>query len=561
MTPRDVLEKYVDDVIERRIPACAHAIAACRRHRKDIDDGKFHFSDEVLDRVIRFCGLLTHWQGPSAGSPFIPEPWQVFILGSIFAWIRDDGTRRYRYAYIEVPRKNGKTFLASAIVLYATYLDGEQGAQAYIAATKMAQAMIAFKDCENMIKKSNALRDRAKVTRSSILIPRSASVIYPLGRDADRHDGFNVHLGLIDEYHAHPNSELYDVLVSGTGARKQPLMVVITTAGDSIGGACHQMHEMCAGLLKGDIHNDENFAIIHTIDEGDDWKDPATWAKANPNLGVSIDEKQFESLVNQAKMTVANERNFLTKNLNVWIGGGSSWIATDAFIPLPCDAPTSIEEWAARRDEYSISTIGVDLSSTTDLTGISITGIHKATGHIHAMTTCYMPEDTAKARGTQDGVDYFHWARQGWLVMTPGKAIDMLRIRKDIFDAAVSCRARVGVDPWGSRELTAWLMTAGVEVYQVRQGVATLSTPTKAFEQRVLSKTIDIGGNPMIPWMAANAALVIDDNGNLKITKRKSTKRIDGLAALINGLAVIEAFNAGPSTQSNAPATADGYLV
>src|SRR5512139_1249755 len=283
-------EQYIDDVVAGRVVACHWVQAACQRHVDDLKHGAergLHFDREAAEHVLKFFTILKHSKGEWAGRPLVLEPWQQFLIWTLFGWKRADGTRRFRTAYIEVARKNGKSTIGAGVGLYLLAADGEPGAEIYSAATKRDQARITHLEAVRMVKASPMLRKRIRTFRDNLNIEGTASKFEPLGADADTLDGLNIHGAIIDEIHAHKTREVWDKLDTGTGARRQPLMFGITTAGYDRQSLCWTLNEYSKKVLDGVIEDDTFFALIYTLDDGDDWQDETTWIKANPNLKVS----------------------------------------------------------------------------------------------------------------------------------------------------------------------------------------------------------------------------------------------------------------------------------
>jgi len=332
---------YARAVVQGKVPACRWAMLACERLLLDLALQKkkpfpYRFDEELADRAVEFYSYLKHSKGKWAGQEFILEPWQIFIVGNIFGWVKKaDGLRRFQTVYIEVPRKNGKSTLASGIGLYCFIADGEPGAEVYTAATKRDQARITHGEAVRMVRKSPFLRSRIKIYKDNMHIIATAAVFEPLGADADSMDGLNVLCAIIDELHAHKKRDTFDVLETATGARQQPILFSITTAGFDRQSVCFEQHDYLTRILKGaadrSFVDDTYFGVIYGIDDDDDYRDPHAWAKANPNLGVSVNLEDLERKVRKASASPASLNNLLRKHFDKWVQQSVRWIDMDLW--------------------------------------------------------------------------------------------------------------------------------------------------------------------------------------------------------------------------------------
>ena len=534
--PLSAMAGYCADVDSGARPACAELRNAVKRHYRDLKaaestDFPFYFDCSEIYNIDEFSMLCAHQKGEMAGTPFIPEPWQLFILGSVYCWkYKTTGMRRFRTVYVIVPRKSGKSTLMGVVGLYGMTSDGEQGAEIYSAATKRQQAREIFDVAKSMATKSPALKNRVNAYQLNLSVKGSMSKFEPLGRDSDTMDGSNPHYALIDEYHAHKDDGIRHVLVSGMGARRQPLLWIITTAGFNLHGPCKKMHDTCSDILSPDkpTENDSIFAYISTIDEGDDIHDPHTWKKANPNYGVSVYEESMRLASDNARMMPSEENNFKTKNLNIWVGQAEGWLSTEKW-RLGDDVPKPLKG----RSVF----VGCDLSTTTDL--CSLVGISEdEDGVLDVFCRFWAPKERAKQRQHRDGVPYEAWAAEGILTLHDGDAVDYDRLRIEIREQMQEWGAsQIGIDPWNATHLAQQLMEDGIDMVQIIQGFRSLSGPTKELERRVVMGRIRHGGNPVLDWCAGNVVLEYDAAGNIKPSKKDPVKRIDGVAALVNALA------------------------
>ena len=355
---------YIHGVLDGTIPAGRLIRLAVERHQRDLDEGPargLRFDRAAAQHTIDFFGFLKHSKGEWAGQTFELAPWQQFILWVLFGWKRTDGLRRYRTAYIEVPRKQGKSTMAAGVGLYLLVADGEPGAEVYSAATKRDQAKIVHAEATRMVKASPSLSRMVKVFKDNLNIPETASKYEPLGADEDTLDGLNVHGAIIDELHAHKTRGVVDVLETATGARRQPLQVEITTAGSDQTSVCYEHHDYGAKILIGTVQDDTWFVFIATIDEGDDWRDATVWAKANPNFGISVKPDDLARKVEKAKRMPTAQNAFKRLHLDIWTQQVTRWIDLGLW-----------DENAGEVDEEKLAGGichgGLDLASVSDLT-------------------------------------------------------------------------------------------------------------------------------------------------------------------------------------------------
>lgn len=491
--------------------------------------------DEGTRVVTFFESYLHHHKGEWAGQRLIPEPWQKGeILIPLFSWFRPDGTRRFRVAWIELPRKNTKSTMGAGIGLYLMGPDGEAGAEVFCAATKEKQAKIVHDTAKEMVKASPELRGEFRALRSNIHCMATGSKFEPLGSDSDRLDGLNTHGLIIDEAHAIKDRHLVDVLTTSMGSRRQPLTVIITTAGvwdpESYGW---QMHNDAVQVLEGVIEDDEMFAYICTADEGDDPYAKDTWRKANPNYGISIKESYLEGEARKAKRSPSYLNTFLRYHLNIWVQQEKRWISPDAWNACPSE-PFDLEDMAGRR-----CFVGVDLSSKIDITSACF--VFPPDGDDEPWSFVWrfwVPQDLIADRAAR-GVrpDYGAWVRDGWMTATPGNVVDYEFIRTEIQAASQVVHIQeVGFDPWNATQFAQEMEKDGFAMVEVRQGPRSLSEPSKLFEALVVSKQLRHGGNPVARWMVANVAVRKDANENIAPDKSKAAGKIDGVVAAIMGI-------------------------
>lgn len=530
----DPVTRYANAVIKGDIPAGKYIRLAAQRHLNDLKEGKkrgIYFDVDAAQHALDFYQFLKHSKGKWAGQSFELSPWQEFIVGSVFGWKREDGYRRFRTAYNEIPRKNGKSTLSSGVGLYLLAADGEAGAEVYAAATKREQAKIVFSEASRMVKASPELRKVIGVFAHNLHIQATASKLEPLGADADTMDGLNVHGAIIDELHAHKTRAVVDVMETATGARTQPLQFEITTAGYNRNSVCWEHRLYTTQILEGFVEDDTWFGFIACIDEGDDWKDPNVWYKANPNLGISVYLDDLKRKADKAKQLPAAQNAFRRLHLNQWTEQAERWLDIEAWDE--CGNPVDIEELAGRSC-YG----GLDLASTTDVAALVwLFPPEQEDEKWKIVTRFWVPKESIKKRSEKDKVPYDVWAKQGLLEATDGNVVNYNVIEKRILeDCARFTVLELAYDRWNATQIITNLDDEGVNVIGFGQGFQSMSAPTKELEKLVISKELAHGGHPILRWMAGNVAVKQDPAGNLKPAKDKSTEKIDGIVALIMAL-------------------------
>jgi len=538
--PLEAFNRYLGDVQEGRRVCGRLEQLAVERHVRDLMQGPargLDFNTDRAEHAIRFFSFLQHSKGEWAGTPIALEPWQAFAIGSLFGWLRADGTRRFRIAFWEVARKNGKSTIAAGIGLYLFVADNEPGAEVYTAATKRDQARIVHSEAVRMVKASPSLSSRIRSVHDNLHIVGTASKYEPLGSDSDTSDGLNIHGAVIDELHAHKTRELWDVIETATGSRRQPLLFAITTAGQESESLCGQLHHYSRQVLEGTVQDDSHFAYLAELDPGDDWADPAVWPKANPNLGVSVKLDQLVEACEKAKSDPGSQNAFRRLRLNQWVSGTTAYI--EPRIWQACAGllgPAELLAGMAGRSVYA----GVDLASTIDLAALALVAVPEGEGPFDVVLRFYMPEDAARdpEKRRRDRVPYDLWVEQGWITATPGNVIDYGWIRKDLerFEAELQI-LQVGYDPWNATQFATEVgEEIGLEMVPIRQGVISLNAPTKELLKLAIALRLRHGGNPVLAWMAANLTVRVDSNGNVKPDREHSRAKIDGVVALIMAL-------------------------
>lgn len=529
---KEKVEQYQNDILLGKIPACKFTKLAVKRHRRDLEEGYrrgLSFDEEKAFRVIEFLHLLKQSKGKWAGKPLVLEPWQLFRIWVLFGW-QKDGVRRFRTAYEEVARKNGKTTEASGLGLYMLGFDGEGGAEAYSVATKEDQARLVFSEAVRMTEKSGKLGGLAETYKKSIAIPAKDASWKPLGKDSKTQDGLNPHFVSVDEYHAHPDASMLEVMDSAVGSRAQPLLKIITTAGFNSQCACYEERAYAIQVLEGTIEDDTYFAIIYTLDEDDDWQDESVWMKSNPNLGVTVSLEDMRRMAKKAINSPVSKNNFLTKKLNVWTNAEVAWVNMESW--NACNRV--IEE----RDLHGLDCYAsLDLSSSKDITCFNLFFQLEDDFELH-IPRFFLPKANLADRSHRDKVPYKLWAEQGYIQLTPGNVIDYewveAQIVKDFKNFNILLMA---VDRWAFEARRQRLTAIGIpegKIISFGQGYASMSEPMKEYEKVCLSGKMIHNNNPVLRWMASCVEAKTDGSDNIKPIKpdrNKSGKRIDGIVA------------------------------
>lgn len=521
-----IAKKYIADVLSGKILACKWVKLFCKRHVNDLQHGAkrgLYFDENAGARILRFFDFLRHSKGEFAGQHFILSDWQQAYLWVLFGWKRADGMRRFRISYLELSRKNGKSTMAAGIALYLLEGDREQGAEVYSAATKRDQAKIVHGEAVRMVRASKALSSRITLRADNMFDLQTNSKFEPLSSDYNSLDGLNIHGAIIDELHAHKTRDLWDVIETATGARRQPMIFAITTAGVSRQSICREQHEYLEKVLDGTVKDDSYCGIIFTLDDNDSYEDERVWVKSNPNLGISAKLDDLQKKFIKAKEMPSALNAFLRLHMNVWTQAESRWIDPEAW--ALCKGQTDIE---ALKNEPCYA--GLDLSSTTDLTALVLK--FPRTGDV--LCWFWIPEDNMTVRERRDRVPFSAWVRGGFVETTPGNVIDYEYIKDRIRKVSKEFRGlkELGYDPYMATQMAIQLEEEGFNVVPVRQGWVTMSPALKQLEKEYLGKELKHGNNPVLSWMAANLVVKKDVADNYMPDKAHSIDRIDGIVAL-----------------------------
>jgi phage terminase large subunit-like protein len=497
------------------------------------------YHKDVADRAIYIMEHLKHSTGEWAGTDFKLMSWQRKPLEQFFGTLNPDGTRQYRTLYVEIPRKNGKTEIGAGVAIYLLVGDNEPGAQIYSCAGDRQQASLIYSAAAPMVRQSQSLSSRLTIVESQkrIVYHSENSFYQVLSAEAYSAHGLNVHGNLFDELHNQPNRDLWDVMRTGSGARRQPVTMVMTTAGYDRNSIAWEIHEYACKVRDG-IADDPTFLpIIYAAPDNADWTDEDIWKSCNPALGTFRKIDEMRDMCRQAQEMPAFEMTFRRLYLNQWVNSVERW--------LPIDL------WDACQVEFTEDELsgpcyaGLDLSTTTDLTALSLVFPHND-GSYSVLTDFWVPEESIRDRAHKDRVDYSEWVRQGLIHATPGNVVDYDYVLHDIADKLTKYDIKeLAFDRWGSQKIVVDLQKIGFEVnpkipgrhlVEFGQGYVSMSPPTKELMTLVLQKKFRHNGNPVLKWNVDNLVVTQDPAGNLKPDKAKATQRIDGAVAMIMAL-------------------------
>jgi phage terminase large subunit-like protein len=551
--------RYAQAVVAGEIIACKWTRLACERQINDLARSEadpawpWRFDVEAAERPCLLIECLPHIKGKWSSPTIVLEDWQCFIETTVFGWVhRETGLRRFRFAYTEVPRKNAKSTLTSGNAIYMLAADSEEGAEVYSAATTGDQARIVFDASKAMLRKDSRIAAQfgIGVGEHAIWVRERSSTFKPLNAEASTQDGLNMHFGSVDELHAHKTRHLWDVMATATGSRTQPLLWAITTAGSDRSGICYEQRDYVCKLLQGVIEDDTYFGIVYTIDQDDDWTDEATWAKANPNLGVSVSIDDLRAKCRFAMQMPSAVGNFLTKHLNVWVNADSAWMDMRAWDACANQALQLQHFTGAECFE------GLDLASKVDINSHVRLFERKSDGKICVFDTHWLPE---RAVEESFNSQYEGWKRRELLRVTPGEVVDMDAIEAEILDGCKRFAVQeVGYDPHQATQMVGHMLDAQVPMVEVRPTVLNFSEPMKTLEAWVLKGKLEHNGSPILTWMVSNVVCHRDQKDNIYPRKERAENKIDGVVALLIAVNRYLAARVEPSIDNflQAPITA-----
>lgn len=507
------------------------------RKKPELLYGRYRFDRKRAARAVGFIQSLVFTDGEWSGQPFKLAPWQRHHIEQIFGWVDEQGFRRYRTVYMEIGRKNGKTELVSAVGLFLLMGDDEEGAQIYSAAKNKPQAGLTFKPSKRRIQMQPALKSRLEIYDGimRIVYPETGSFWQVLPGSVPGSWGINAHGILFDEVHAQASADLWDALTTSVGSRRQPLIFAITTAGYDRQSICWKLHQRAQRAIAHPELDPSFYGVIYAADEKDDWKQEEVWKKANPNYPMTPKRDYMMDEVRRATEEPAYENTFKRLHLNIWTQQASRFIPMDKW--FECPIRTSNAELDG---EFCYG--GLDLAEVQDLAAFGL--IFPPTAkrpYWDGLVQQFCPEDTIHHRSRSDRVPYDVWARDKFIVATPGNAIDFDSIEEVV--RAMRSRYKIGAigyDRWGATQLVQHMNAAGMKTLPVGMGYGSMSAPTKEFLKIILSGKFRHGDNPVMSWQADNLAVMQDTAGNVKPAKNASGDKIDGIVALIAALFCVQ---------------------
>lgn len=524
--------QYAKDVVSGKILACQWVKLACKRFLDDINSQDYYFDEKKYNTLTTFTGVMKHYSSGAAGKPFILEPWEDFIICNIFCLYRVDTRRRkYKTAHISVSRKNGKTTLAAALGLFSLIADGEPASSVIMAANSREQAHIDFDAASAFARQLDPRKKSLKVLRNEIVFQKNNASLKVISADASTGDGLNPSMVILDELHEAVDSKLFDVLRSGQGFREQPLMLSITTAGFRIGGFCNQYEDYCKEILMGQKVDETLFALLYTLDDGDDWTDESNFIKSNPNLGITVKRDWLSEQVNQAKNSPGLEVGVKTKNLNVWCSSSTTWIPEQYIRKSLMDV--DLTEFK-NKNNYLVY-LGFDLAAISDLTAVSIMFVDPETEEYFFKTWYYLPKSALD--GKYNSELYKMWSIKGFLTLTDSETTDYNYIQNQIVYLYETFDVQgVFFDSWNAQMLVNNLTNLGLPMTAYSQSIGNFNKPTKEMERLVLSDKVRFDNNPITRFCFDNVELKVDLNGNSKPVGDHQSRKIDGVISMLNAL-------------------------
>ena len=493
-----------------------------------------HYDKKKADKAVRFIEQLRHTKGKWDNQRFWLLPWQEQLVRDIFGIVKEDGNRQFRTAFVEICKKVGKSELAAAIALYLLYADNEPSAEVYGAAADRQQASIVFEVAKKMVERNSTLLEQSNLLGATKRIVNYGNSGYyqVLSAEVGTKHGFSVSGLVFDEIHNQPNRELYDVLTKGSSdARENPLHFIITTAGNDRNSIAYELHTKALDILEGRRVDPSFYPVVYGLKDDEDWEDEANWYKVNPSLGYTVDIERMRDAYREAKQNPADEVTFKWLRLNMWVNSTTAWIPDAIFMK----GAEEIDLYALQgRDCYA----GLDLSSTGDITALVLIFPPRDTDEKYILLPFFwVPEETIPQRVKAASVPYDIWERQGYLLSTAGNVIHYDFIEKFINDLAEKYHiVEIAVDRWNATQMIQNLEGDGFTMVPFGQGFASMSGPTKDFYRLLMEGQIIHGGNPILRWMAGNVVVDTDPAGNIKVTKARSTEKIDGIVAAIMAL-------------------------
>ena len=521
-------KKYGQDILDGKLDVCEYVKLSVARHFEDLKkDWGYYFDEEAGLRPIRFFYLLRLYEGKKAGQHFEPENWQAWVMYVVFGWKRKaDNKRRFKYVYIEVPRKNGKTTFMGGISLYHLTKDDENSPHIYFVATKYSQALECLKDARGIANATPELRDRLDIYKTSLEYIPKEGTMEAVGYNPDKMDGLNPSLVVMDEFHAHPDDGMFVKMKTAFGAREQGLVLIITTAGSNRQSVCYQYRRRCIEVLRGISEQDNLFTIIYTMDEDDQWKNESSWIKANPSWSI-LNQIEFNQEAEEAINFAHAETGFKNLRLNIWTDSELSWIKDDDW--MTCAGEEKEEELKG-----IACYAGADFAESKDLCSL-VLNFPLSDGTRHVKSFFWIPEK--KVREKEDHVDYWVWKKQGKIFVIDGDAINHSELAVQVMNILDNYNVQgMTYDKYGIGEAVIQVMIdRGFPVdklHPMKQTTTEYQQPIRKLEEEISLKKINHEGHPVLRWCIQNVILFMDSFGGVKFNKSKVSEKIDGAVAL-----------------------------
>lgn len=525
-------KEYAENVVNGKIIAGELMKLSCQRYLSWFERDDIVFDEAKADKVVNFIQHLKLSTGKFAGKYMQLTEWQKFVIYNVYGFVyKSSGYRVITQCYLQLARKSGKTALASAMALYHLIADGENDGQIIFAANSTAQAQLAFTMAQNYVSSLDTKGKYFKKYRDSIKFPRNKSVIKVVSADANRLDGLNVSMAVIDEYHAAPNNAVSEVLESSVGMRTQPLIVYITSAGFDLTSPCYEMRQTCVNILYNKMQDDSLGAFIFEMDEADDVEDEKNWIKCQPNLDLTVTKEYIKQQLIKAKNNPSLFVNFKTKILNYWCASAlGEWISQDYIIKCTNRIDLHNKEW-----EGLTCIMGVDLSSVSDMTALSV--LLAIDEKYYFKNWYFLPESALKESSNRD--KYKKWYQQGYLNLTSGNVVDYDYVFNKIMQVnEIIPISNISYDAWQSAALIIRLTEEGFNCQPYSQSIGSMNRPTKYMETIARNGQLIIDDNPITRWMFSNVVIKSDWNGNQRPVKANASSeyKIDGIVAMLDAL-------------------------
>ena len=520
---------YATSVVNGKIIACIHVKQACQRYLDDLNDERLEFRLDRVAHCVSFIRMLKHFSGVANGKPFILEPWQLFIVANIVGWYwKGTGKRRYNEAYISIARKNGKTALFAALMIYFLLADGEPDATVLISANSREQATrVDFQMIKGFLQKLDPKQKTVKAQRNQVKVAKMTNMMYVTAADASKLDGYNISACLVDEYHEAETSEVKDVLKTAMGNRRNPLQCVVTTRGFDMSKPCFKLDDYARRVLSGEKKDDGLFAMIFTLDDGDDWKDPRCWKKANPNLGITVNPQYISGELTKALATTTDEINYRTKLMNQWVESKTIWISDDKIAEH-----MQRLEWEKFKGMPCY--IGIDLASVSDITSVSY--LWSIEGKYYFKVLNYLPSDALATK--ENSIRYREFDMRGDLIVFPDSNVtDYDKILQDIIGVQqISPVYLISYDQWNSTQMIINATNYGFECKPFSQSLSSFNRPTKEFERAMLQGNVVMDANECVRWAFRNVLIKTDAHENQQIIKATAMSKIDPAVSMMMAL-------------------------